>query len=116
MRTTHASTESDAKLYQQTVHRGVEYLLTKGEQPDGSYGTRSIWDRAWLRSAPPRCCDNGRSPDDPAVAKSLKWIQKFVHDDGGIYSPDSPVKNYEMLAGGALLHRGQRRRPVYQAD
>ena len=38
---------------------------------------------------------HGRSADDPAVAKSLKWIEKFHHDDGGYYSPDSPVKNYE---------------------
>jgi squalene-hopene/tetraprenyl-beta-curcumene cyclase len=88
-----ASTESDAKLYQKTVDRGVEFLLTKGVQEDGSYGKdlgpgmASICTAAVLRS--------GRSPDDPAVAKSLKWIQTFVHDDGGIYSPNSPVKNYE---------------------
>ena len=29
------------------------------------------------------------------MAKSLKYLQKFVHPDGGIYSPGSPVKNYE---------------------
>jgi squalene-hopene/tetraprenyl-beta-curcumene cyclase len=88
-----STTESDAKLYQQTVDRGVEFLINKAEQPDGSYGkddgpgVTAICTDALLR--------HGRSPDDPAVAKSLKWIQKFVHDDGGIYSPNSPVKNYE---------------------
>ncbi|HEX4000662.1 MAG TPA: prenyltransferase/squalene oxidase repeat-containing protein [Pirellulales bacterium] len=90
---TAAPAESDAKLYQQTVDRGVEYLITKGVQEDGSYGKdlgpgmASICTDALLRQ--------GRSPDDPAVAKSLKWIKTFVHSDGGIYSPDSPVKNYE---------------------
>lgn len=85
--------ESDAKLYQQTVDRGVQYLINKGEQEDGSYGKdlgpgmASICTDALLRQ--------GRSADDPAVAKSLKWIQTFAHPDGGIYSPDSPVKNYE---------------------
>ena len=88
-----APVESDGKLYQQTVSRGVDYLINKGLQPDGSYGKdlgpgmAAICTDALLRQ--------GRSADDPAVAKSLKWIQTFVHPDGGIYSPESPVKNYE---------------------
>jgi len=88
-----AAPESDAKLYQQVVDRGVEYMITKGVQEDGSYGKdlgpgmAAICTDALLRQ--------GRSPDDPAVAKSLKWIETFVHPDGGIYSKDSPVKNYE---------------------
>lgn len=90
---TNASNESDAKLYQQVVDRGAEFLTTKGVHEDGSYGKElgpgmaSICTDALLRE--------GRSPSDPAIAKSLKWIQTFVHPDGGIYSPDSPVKNYE---------------------
>lgn len=90
-----ATGESDAKLYQQTVERGVEYLLTKGEQPDGSYGDKKQYGTGLASICTAAVLEQGRSPDDPAVAKSLKWIEKFVHEDGGIYSPDSPVKNYE---------------------
>jgi squalene-hopene/tetraprenyl-beta-curcumene cyclase len=88
-----ASETSDAKLYQQTVEKGIDFLIHKGQQPDGSYGkdvgpgVAAICTTALLK--------HGRSPDDPAVAKSLKYLESFIHDDGGVYSPDSPVKNYE---------------------
>jgi squalene-hopene/tetraprenyl-beta-curcumene cyclase len=38
---------------------------------------------------------NGRSPDDPLVAKSLAYLKKFLQADGGIYLTDSNYKNYE---------------------
>jgi squalene-hopene/tetraprenyl-beta-curcumene cyclase len=87
------STSSDATMYQQVVDKGINYLMNKGQQPDGSFGkdvgpgVAAICTTALLK--------HGRSPDDPAVARSLKYLSSFVHDDGGIYSPDSPVKNYE---------------------
>lgn len=84
---------SDAKLYQQTVEKGIDFLIHKGQQADGSYGkdvgpgVAAICTTALLK--------HGRSPDDPAVAKSLKYLESFIHEDGGIYSPGSPVQNYE---------------------
>lgn len=90
-----AAAESDAKVYQQLVQRGVDYLLTKGQAEDGSFATKmgggpgvtAICTSALLR--------HGRSPDDPAVVKAIKYILKFAHDDGGVYSPGGEVKNYE---------------------
>ncbi len=38
---------------------------------------------------------SGKSPDDLAIAKSLKYLEGFVHDDGGIYKPGSTIQNYE---------------------
>jgi len=87
------STSSDAAIYQQVVDKGINYLISKGQQPDGSFGkdvgpgVAAICTTALLK--------HGRSPDDPDVARSLKYLTSFAHDDGGIYSPDSPVKNYE---------------------
>ncbi len=84
---------SDAKLYQQTVQRGVDFLVNKGQEADGSYGKQvgpgvaAICTLALLK--------HGRSPDDPAVAKGLKFIETFIHEDGGIYTPKQPVQNYE---------------------
>jgi squalene-hopene/tetraprenyl-beta-curcumene cyclase len=83
---------SDAKLYQQTVDKGIHYLIDKGLQADGSYGKEGPGIAAICSTA---LLKHGRSPDDPAVARSLKYLQSFVHDDGGIYSPKSPVQNYE---------------------
>jgi squalene-hopene/tetraprenyl-beta-curcumene cyclase len=38
---------------------------------------------------------HGRSPDDPLVARALKYIESCVHPDGGIHAPDSLYRNYE---------------------
>ena len=70
---------------QQAVDRAVEFLRTKAQAPDGSYsaasgpGVTAIVAAAILR--------NGRSPDDPLLARSLKYLEGFVQPDGGIYQP-----------------------------
>jgi hypothetical protein len=42
-----------------------------------------------------RLIRSGRSPDDPAIAKSLKYLEGFVQSDGGIYKTGSTIQNYE---------------------
>ena len=37
----------------------------------------------------------GVSPDDPMVAKGLAYMQKYVHDDGGVYTTGGMFGNYE---------------------
>jgi squalene-hopene/tetraprenyl-beta-curcumene cyclase len=37
----------------------------------------------------------GRSPEDPVVAKSLQYLEKFIQPDGGIYEPKNFFNNYE---------------------
>jgi squalene-hopene/tetraprenyl-beta-curcumene cyclase len=77
----------------QTVNRGINYLLTKGRSSDGSYSSRTgagvtaICTTALLR--------HGRSPNDPAIAKSLRYLEQLVQKDGGIYAAGSTHKNYE---------------------
>ena len=88
-----AAERVDPQLLQKTIERGVSYLINEGQAPDGSYSAQvspavtAICTAALLRS--------GRSPDDPAVAKSLKYLEGFVQKDGGIYKPDSSIQNYE---------------------
>jgi squalene-hopene/tetraprenyl-beta-curcumene cyclase len=81
--------EVPAKL-EEVVRRGVDFLR-QAQSPDGSYsnspGITAIAATAMLRS--------GLTPSDPAVAKSLKNLQGFLHDDGGIYAEGSRYKNYE---------------------
>jgi squalene-hopene/tetraprenyl-beta-curcumene cyclase len=90
---TGSADQIDPQLLQKTVEHGVSYLINEGQAPDGSYSAQvspavtAICTAALLRS--------GRSPDDPAVAKSLKYLEGFVQKDGGIYRPNSSIQNYE---------------------
>lgn len=83
----------DSKTYEQLVTKGIDYLKTKGQAPDGSYsaqagpGVTALITTAILRQ--------GRSPDDPVVAKSLKHLEGFVREDGGISMQGSKLPNYE---------------------
>jgi len=83
----------DPELYNQLVERSINYLRTQGQADDGSYsanagpGITALVTTALIRS--------GRSLDDPLVAKSLKYLERFARRDGGIYAPESMYRNYE---------------------
>ncbi len=83
----------DAKAFQRSVDRAIRFLQTKAQDPDGSYaahtgpGVTALVTTAILR--------HGRSPDDPLVAKSLKYIEGFARADGGIYKRENFFRNYE---------------------
>jgi len=79
--------------HRQAVDRAIHFLRTKGQEPDGSFapylgpGVTAVVTAAMLRS--------GLAPDDPAVAKSLKYLESFVQPDGGVCAKDSLYRNYE---------------------
>lgn len=87
------ATAGDAKLFQTTVDKAIEYLRTKGQATDGSFtrqaglGVTAIATAALLRL--------GRSPDDPMVKKGLDYLASFVQPTGGIHTPKGDFKNYE---------------------
>jgi len=91
------SPEEDAQAYQAAVDRAINFLRTKGQDPDGSYagftgpGVTAVVATGILR--------NGHSPNDPAVAKSLKYLEGFIRPDGGIYRVDTLYKNDETCLG-----------------
>lgn len=88
-----APTKTDSAAFEQMVSRAIDYLKAKGQAPDGSYsaaagpGVTALVTTAILR--------HGRSPDDPVVAKSLKYLESFIGDDGGLNKPGSKYRNYE---------------------
>jgi len=92
--------------YEQAVLRGIEYLRTQGQAEDGSYSTASgpavtaLVTTALLR--------HGRTVDDPLVARSLEYVKRFVHDDGGIYAPGSSHQNYETCLAILCLTEANR--------
>jgi squalene-hopene/tetraprenyl-beta-curcumene cyclase len=92
----------DAGTYDQLVQKAIDYLSASGQAADGSFtaqagpGITAIVAAGALR--------NGRGPDDPLVAKSLKYLEGFVQPDGGIYDPKSRIRNYETCLGVMCLH------------
>jgi squalene-hopene/tetraprenyl-beta-curcumene cyclase len=83
----------DAGTFGQAVDRAIRYLETKGQALDGSYsgqagpGVTALVTTAIMR--------HGRTPTDPLVARSLKYLEGFVREDGGIYQKEGFVRNYE---------------------
>lgn len=78
---------------EKAIARGIEYLRTKGQKPDGSFTAMAgPGITALVATSLLRC---GITPDDPLVAKSLDYLKTFVHDDGGIYKDGSHLGNYE---------------------
>ena len=83
---------STADAYAKSVDRAIGFLQN-AQGPDGSFaahagpGVTVVVAAAILR--------NGRSPDDPLVAKSLKYLEGFVQPDGSVSPKKSMVRNYE---------------------
>ncbi|MBN1590145.1 MAG: terpene cyclase/mutase family protein [Pirellulales bacterium] len=110
--------DADADDYRQTVDRAIRFLETKGQEPDGSFagyagpGVTAVVTAGLLR--------NGRTADDPLVAKSLKYLEGFVRPDGGIYAKDSLYRNYEtclaMVVFSEANQDGRYDKIVKQAD
>lgn len=96
----------DDRAYEQALQKGVEFLTTKGQAADGSFtssigpGVTAIVATALLR--------NGRTADDPLVAKSLKYLESYVQPNGGIYDPKSRLQNYETCLGLVCLAEANR--------
>lgn len=85
--------ETATRAREQAVAKAIEYLRNKGQDADGAYTpTTGPAVTALVTAAVLR---NGRTVQDPLVAKSLKYLERFVQPDGGIYQPETFNKNYE---------------------
>jgi squalene-hopene/tetraprenyl-beta-curcumene cyclase len=84
---------SDDDAYSKAVDRAIGFLENKAQAADGSYsakagpGVTAVVAAALLRQ--------GRTPNDPLVARSLKYLEGFVQPDGAISPKDSMTRNYE---------------------
>lgn len=88
-----ADDPADQKQLQVLVDKAISFLQTKGQAADGSFtkqvgiGITALAATAMLR--------HGRSPEDPSVAKALKYLEDNVQPTGGIHAANGRLKTYE---------------------
>ena len=101
-----ATAEADSRQLAATFNIGIEYLQGKGQASDGSFtkqigiGITALAATAFLR--------HGRSPDDPTVAKALKYLTENVQPTGGIHLPNGRMKSYETCVAVVCLEAANR--------
>src|SRR5437879_347122 len=87
------------------INKAADFLK-QAQANDGSWsassgpGITSIVGAALLRS--------GRTPQDPVVAKALKYLEGNVHKDGGIYQKGSNHRNYETCLAIVCFHEANK--------
>src|SRR5262245_42609127 len=95
-----------AKKSEAMAARGIDFLSVKGQAGDGSFskqvgiGVTALAATALLR--------HGRSPDDPTVAKALKFLTDSVQPTGGIHLPNGRLKTYETCVAVVCLEEANR--------
>jgi squalene-hopene/tetraprenyl-beta-curcumene cyclase len=87
----------DQKAYEQAVSRAIEYLRIKGQADNGSFSAAA--GPAVTALVTTAVLENGRTVNDPMVAKALKYLEGFVQSDGGIYEANTRHRNYETCLG-----------------
>lgn len=97
----------DPALHQKTVRAGVEFLLQSQNREDGSFSKQ-------LGPAVTAMCayalmNNDVPIDHPQVQKALAYVKGFVKPDGGIYVPESAVKNYETSLAVLAFQKANQR-------
>jgi squalene-hopene/tetraprenyl-beta-curcumene cyclase len=100
-----AADEAAAKKYEQMIDRAVAFLAT-AQASDGSLNAGA--GPAVTALVTTGVLRHGRSPEDPVVAKALKYIEGFIRADGGIHAPETFYKNYETCIAILCLKEANR--------
>ncbi|NLE39794.1 MAG: terpene cyclase/mutase family protein [Pirellulaceae bacterium] len=96
----------DSRAYREAVQRAVDFLRTKGQEPDGSFsseagpGVTALVTTALLR--------NGLTVNDPMVEKALEYLESHVRPDGGVHAEGSFFRNYETCLAMTCLIEANR--------
>lgn len=90
----------DAKKLADVRQRAINFLKTS-QADDGTWTSNSSSGVTAL--AVTALVESGLPLDDPALAKGLRALEKFVQKDGGIYAPGTGHKNYETCVSVMAL-------------
>jgi squalene-hopene/tetraprenyl-beta-curcumene cyclase len=99
-----ASKVDHAKV-NESINKAADFLQ-HAQANDGSFssasgpGVTAIVGTALMRS--------GRGPQDPVVAKALKYLEGNVQPDGGIYHKGSTHQNYETCLAITCFHEANK--------
>lgn len=93
----------DAKEYQLVVSKAVSFLKSEGQGEDGSFSGKAGTGPTSLVVA--GLLSVGQTPNEPVVAKALKFLEANVREDGGIYAENSRHKNYETCIAVVCLSK-----------
>lgn len=99
------STDKVQQLRGEIIAKGLKYLAEAGQSDRGTFsdrvgpGVTALALTGVLR--------NGRSLDDPMVAKGLQALEGFVKPDGGIYG-NGRLKNYETCVAMVCFSEANR--------
>jgi squalene-hopene/tetraprenyl-beta-curcumene cyclase len=113
-----AARQDSAAVYDQIVAKGINYLVTAGQAQDGSFssqagtGVTSLATTAFLQ--------HGAPVESPAVSKALKYLEKHIQPDGGVYTTGSTHRNYEtclaILCFSEANQDGRYEKAIARAD
>lgn len=96
-----AKMREDAARAARLTAKGAQYLLATQDR-----------DGAWVAEAGPGISalvlkalvqEPTVGPAHPAVRRGFEWLLRFQHDDGGFYSPEGLIKNYETSVALSAL-------------
>lgn len=108
----------DRAAIDRAVAKGIDFLRTKGQAADGSYTAQA--GPAFTAICTLAVLNNGRSPDDPQVARGLKYLEGFVQPDGRICAAKSRIPNYEtcvtMMSFAAANKDGRYKKVLADAE
>ncbi len=94
----------DAVKYAEVVKNAVTFLVEKGQNRENGSFSAEIGPGATALCVA-ALLDSGLPPEHEAVDKGLKYLLTFVREDGGIYAPDSVLRNYESSIAVMALAR-----------
>jgi squalene-hopene/tetraprenyl-beta-curcumene cyclase len=78
----------------QSVARAIAFF-EQAQANDGSFSASSTSGPGITAIVASALLRNGRTVNDPVVARALKYLEGHLHEDGGIYLDGSRYKNYE---------------------
>jgi squalene-hopene/tetraprenyl-beta-curcumene cyclase len=80
------------KLYQTTVGRAIEFL-SAAQSKEGALSSQAGIGPTALATL--GLLRTGHAPGDPRVAKPLAYLEQYVQENGGIYTPGTHIATYE---------------------
>jgi squalene-hopene/tetraprenyl-beta-curcumene cyclase len=84
----------DSTTLDKSIARAIAYF-EQAQANDGSFSASSTSGPGVTAIVASALLRNGRTVNDPVVARALKYLEGHLQDDGGIYLDGSRYKNYE---------------------